>query len=90
MGTSLLPSMALGWLFVNAQQSFLTAGFLLSLPTLSLGSAWPPTHSAGVKAFASLTFVIKIPYFDSHLPHVQSYLSLLSSPELLARHLAEC
>lgn len=45
---------ALGWLFVNAPHSFLTTAFLLFLLTLSLGSAWSPVHSAGVKAFASL------------------------------------
>lgn len=47
---------ALGRLSETAQNTFLTAALLLSLLTLSLGSARIPTHSAGIKVFTYLAF----------------------------------
>jgi len=56
----------LGGLFVNAQRSFLTATFLLSLLPLGLGSAWAPTHKKHLPHHVDKTHK-----FDLRLPHVQ-------------------
>lgn len=79
----------LGWLFVNVQHSFRTATFLLFPLTLSLGVCLATRSLCRVKSIC-LALSLRLPsLIYIYLMFSLTYFSL-SSPDLLARHLAEC